>query len=322
MRKIVLMICLVILFLFSVNATAETLNYEDMSLEELQVILDSVQAEMARRQKLVDETETAASQFEVLDENETAASQFEGKNFTVNELINMCAAITREMSLRNNFEGFNVPVGEWTVGKHLNAGQYAILAKNQDGYIFCDFVLSRFGGSEASISGEAEPGFIHHIDLNDGDTVRIKYSEVVFSPGTFYPTYEGADYSQSLVNFSEYTDNELKLTYQSIMHILSGQDIPSFILECGIWVVGEDFPAGTYDIEAFLNASHGNYSFLLFSDSSDLNMFSADLSMFGYGDDRDTSAANIVLKEGDIIITDGCMAKLTASNSNVFFGPK
>ena len=308
MKRFIALLIVVFLFLSSVVAFGENSGYENLTLDELQAILDDVQAEIKRRSS--SETESGA-----------VAIQLGDQHYTVEELIDMCSAINHELLTRAEFESFDVPVGTWTVGKHMKAGLYSIVPQNTNDSVYCDVSLSQLNGNKVSVSGEVESGFIHHLLLSDGDTIEIKYHGVTFSSGSPYPTYEASDYSKSVISFTNYSDKELKETYSAITKLLSGTSVPTIILECGIWIVGEDIPAGTYDIEAFVNEKRGNYSFLIYDDSKMLSLNRSDFAMFGYGKSHETNASNIVLVDGNIILTQGCMATLTVSDTSVFFGP-
>lgn len=308
MKRLLTLLMVFFLLLTSVVAHGENSGYENLTLEELQAILDDVQAEINRRSN----SETVP---------EATTIQLGDQQYSIEELVDMSSAINHELLTRANFSSFDVPVGTWTVGKHMKAGLYSIVPQNINAGVYCDASLSQFAGSKVSISGETESGFIHHLLLSDGDTIEVEYHGVTFSAGSPYPTYETSDYSKSTISFTDYSDKELIETYLTITKQLSNASVPAIILECGIWIVGEDLPAGTYDIEAFVNENSGNYSFLIYEDSKKFSQNRSDLSMFGFGKIYETSASNITLVDGNIIFAKGCMAKLTVSNSEVFFGP-
>ena len=238
---------------------------------------------------------------------------------SIEELVNICSAINKTLEDRNNLEAFDVPVGTWTVGQHLNAGLYAILPTKSKDSCFFDVTYSETGNT-VMLQGEAESGYIRHLLLSEGDKIEIKYNSSTFSPGTPYPHFDGEDYSKAPFIASDYSEEELKIVYSDIMELLANQDIPSITIEGGIWIVGQDIPIGTYDIKAYLNEEHGNYEFSVYNSISEIETLGGDIAMFGYGNGDETSASNCELKKGNVIFTNGCMANLKVSNKNTFFG--
>lgn len=238
---------------------------------------------------------------------------------SIEELVNICCAINKALTDRNNLESFDVPVGTWTVGKNLNAGLYAVLPTKPKDYNHFTVSFSQTGKS-IMMQGETKSGYIRHVFLNDGDIIEIEYNNSTLSPGTPYPHFDGEDYSKAPIIVSDYNDDELKTIYSEIMELLANQDFPSLTIDGGIWIVGQDIPVGTYDIKAYVNEEHGNYGFNVFSSASEIETLGGDISMYGYGNGDETSASNCELKAGNIIITNGCMATLKVSDENVFFG--
>ena len=87
----------------------------------------------------------------------------------------------------------------------------------------------------------------------------------------------------------------------------------------GIWVVGEDIPAGTYDISAVLADSHGNFDFYVYSSTGWKSSSGDILTLYGYGNEAKT-AMHIELKDGYVLVVNDCTATLTPSSDDVFFG--
>ena len=85
-------------------------------------------------------------------------------------------------------------------------------------------------------------------------------------------------------------------------------------MDAGIWVVGQDIPEGIYDISAYITKNYGNFGFSIIDQSGN-----SILSLHGYGNDL-KSASHIKVYEGNIIIADGCVAEMTISSDNIFFG--
>jgi len=239
---------------------------------------------------------------------------------SIEELVNICSAINHELQIRNEIEPFDVPVGKWTVGKHLNPGLYSIQPHKSDDYMHFIVTYNNAGHNTLGMESEAESGLLHHVLLSKGDEIEIQYGSVTFSTGSPYPNFNGEDYERAPIIVSNYSDDELRTIYSSIMSLLSNQDIPEMTIEGGLWLVGQDIPEGTYDINAYLNDEYGNYQFSLFNDESSIADLSGEISMYGYGKKHDTSAANCQLKAGNLIFANGCLVSLKVSNDNVFFG--
>lgn len=239
---------------------------------------------------------------------------------SIEELVNICSAINQELQIRNQIDPFVVPVGKWTVGKHLIPGLYSIQPQKSDDFMNFIVTFNNSGHNTLDMESEAESGLLRHVLLSDGDEIEIKYSSVTFSSGTPYPHFKGEDYLKAPIIVANYSDDELRTKYTSIMTLISNQDIPEITVEGGLWVVGQDIPEGTYDINAYLNDEHGNYQFSLFTDESSIGDFSGELTMFGYGNKHDTSAANCQLKVGNLILASGCLVSLKVSDDDVFFG--
>lgn len=238
---------------------------------------------------------------------------------SIEELVNICCAINKALVDRNNLEPFDVPVGTWTVGKNLNAGLYAVLPIKPKDYNHFTVAFSQTGKS-IMMQGETKSGYIRHVFLNDGDMIEIEYNNSTLAPGTPYPHFEGEDYSKAPFIVSDYSDDELKTIYSDIMELLADQDFPSLTIDGGIWIVGQDIPVGTYDIKAYVTEKTGNYQFSVFDSLSEMESLGGEISMFGYGNESETSASNCELEAGNIIFANGCMATLKVSDKDVFFG--
>lgn len=235
------------------------------------------------------------------------------------DLAALCKAVAAEYERRHSFDSFNVPVGTWTVGKNLNSGLYSVQLMNGKDYGYFTFVLSQYGNSKVLASTESKQGPFSHIWLNDGDTVEITADTVTFAPGIFGAVFEDADQGTASLDLSMYDDKALTELYHELILQLGQEPVSSITVPGGVWKVGEDIPAGTYDVSAVLNDSHGNFSFSVYSSSSWKSTFGDVLSVHGYGNEEKT-AMNIELKDGYVLIASDCTATLTESNENVFFG--
>lgn len=238
---------------------------------------------------------------------------------TVADLTGFCSNIARELEKRNSIDSFDVPIGTWTVGENLNNGLYSVQLKYGQSSAYFNFTFSQFGNSNVRASSESPKGAFRHVRLNDGDIVEITSGPVTFSTGTFAPIFADANEEGVTVDLGTFTDEELIVLYHSLIQQLGQHSISSMTVPGGIWVVGEDIPAGTYDIDASLGDSHGNFSVLVCSSANVMSSFGDVLSMFGYGNEIET-AMNIEMKDGYVLILDDCSATLSASDENVFFG--
>lgn len=303
-RKIISIVS-VCLLLCSAGA-AEDYCFDTMTEAELRALIQHAEAELQRREEYARE--------------DVANLNLAGQAYTVEELAHVCAAIKDEAERRGAFNEFEVPVGTWEVGKHLSAGTYAIRPQSGSGTVYLDVTSSRLK-SKLSVSGECESGWFRHIELIKGDSIEIKYNKVVFSPAELYPVFAGADHQQSPIDVSGYSDAALQQTYAEIVKQLADAQVPEITIPSGVWVVGEHIPAGTYDIVAFVNEDTGNYSFYLCNGLADVAKYGGSMSLHGFGKKYDTSAASITLKEGNALLLDGCMVRLTKASQNLFFGP-
>ena len=243
------------------------------------------------------------------------------EKYDTQDLINLSKVVSSVMQERQQVEQFEVPVGTWTVGKHLNPGLYSISIP-EGGYTYFFVTLNQFGGARVLVSVDSEAGPFSHIYLQEGDILEVMSGEVVLSTGICVPSYEETFAEAVEEDFSGYNDSELQELYSILTKKLEDQELPKISLPGGIWVVGEDVPAGTYDIDVFLRDSHGNFGFTVYSSINRMNNSVGDLlSLHGYGAEHE-EAKNIVIPEGSIIVVSGCEAVLSPSDENVFFGAK
>jgi len=279
------------------NSLAEEYDLANMTTRELQSLKKAIQDELDARQ--TNEADNIPSAVEISDIG----------SFTLQEVIDTCKAITDRQEQLNHFDSFEVPVGTWTVGKNLYSGTYSVAASNpkDSGYIY--LTLSEYNNRVFNLSAEDTGCPFRHFVLSDGDTIEIPYNTLVFTPGSFGVSFEGANGNGTRVDVSQYNESELKQIYHLFIDALANQkDLPKIVVPAGIWVVGRDIPVGTYDITAHITAEHGNFSF-----ESDA------ISLYGYGSDIE-KAQQITLTEGSVVVTDGCVAELTISADEVFFG--
>jgi len=297
---------------------------------ELLYELESERVEKAKTDGL--ETPDAASKKEktVKKEDETVR-EIGGKTidqYSVEELINICCAIKKEVSKWNDIEPFDVPVGKWTVGEHLNPGIYSITSidpNDSSDWEEVDFQITFVNGSGQAhhMRSQSLSGSFHHIPLSIGDQIEIEDKSATFSEGIQFPEYEGEDDSKIAIDFTDYDYEELVLTYSAIIEELANKEIPEMTICAGVWIVGKDIPEGTYNISAYIEDG-ANYDFYVISNISKLldYAYGDDVlyEMEGYGKDAGTNASNCELSNGNVIVTRGCMAKLTVFDNNVFFG--
>ncbi len=244
------------------------------------------------------------------------------EHYDKQDLINLSAAVAAVLQERQQIESFEVPVGAWTVGKHLSPGLYAANMLKEPGFSYFDVTLNQFGCVTTRVTVETKAGPFSHMFLQEGDVLDVKSDGVLLSAGICCPTYEGADAAAVEEDFTVYDDGELKELYSLLTHKLADQELPDIQLPGGIWVVGEDVPAGTYDISAAVQDNHGNFQFKVYSAHNRMVNSGGDmLSLFGYGADPE-EAKNFEIPEGCTIIVDGCVATLSHADENVFFGPK
>ena len=239
--------------------------------------------------------------------------------YSTKDYVNLCAAINDELLSRNQFDSFDVPIGTWTVGKQLQSGLYELTIQSEHDFSFFDLSLSAITGVPLRVSVETLSGPFSHLVLEDGDVIDLKSSGLRFCAGIPFPSFEGSDPGKTPFKVSDYTDEELKDLYQIIVKKLESCDLPDQVLPGGIWVVGKDIPAGTYDMKSSLK-SNGNYTIMVNSSTNFRSSFADLLSIFGYGDDG-KEALNVELQEGYIVVVEGCKAILSQSDDNVFFGP-
>ena len=239
---------------------------------------------------------------------------------TDEDLMNLCAAISVELQSRNRIESFQVPVGSWTVGKHLKSGLYSIGVQDKNHLSYFDLTLSQFGGITVRASVDSPAGTIDHIWLQDGDTIEIKSDAVIISAGVPFPQYEQADPEAVSDDLTLFTDAELTSLYHMIIPMLQGKTLLPLDLPGGIWIAGEDFPAGSYDAVAYLKDDRGNYGFSVYEDAANFGYNWGIVQLYGYGSEEKT-ALNLDIPDGGIVFVNGCRAKLSTSNPDVFFGP-
>ena len=235
------------------------------------------------------------------------------------ELTGICSNIAKELEKRNTIDSFDIPNGTWTVGENLNNGLYSIHLKNGQHYAYFNLTLSQVGNFTVRASSESEKGAFSHVWLNSGDVVEITSGPVTLSTGTFAPTFADADEDGISIDLNTLTDDELVELYRNMIQQLSQHSISSMTIPGGVWIIGEDIPAGTYDIKASLGDSHGNFSVLIYSTTSFISSFGDVLSLFGYGNEEET-AMNIEMQDGYVLILVDCTATLSTSDENVFFG--
>lgn len=244
--------------------------------------------------------------------------------YSIEELINICCAIKEEVTEWNEIEPFNVPVGKWTVGEHLNPGVYSIISYNDLDQTIFDVKYQNGSGEDYYMRSQTPSGNFYHLPLNIGDQITIEDESATFATGIPYPEYVGEDATQISIDFSDYEYDELVSTYAYIMKLLANQNIPEMTITAGVWTVGKDIPAGTYDISAYVEEEDGNYDFRVFADITKLKLNTYDdeerYYMSGFGNGSSTNASNCELKEGNVILANGCRAKLKVFDNNVFFG--
>ena len=236
------------------------------------------------------------------------------------ELEGICSDIVELLEV-SEVEKFTVPAGTWIVGKNISSGVYSIKSTGKSSSVYCSIKSSRWGDSAILISSETASGSLRHISLIDGDEIEISYKEVVFSREASYPKFQTAEKTGKSYDLSDYPQKELQNVYQTAIQKLSGQTFSDIVLSGEIWIVGKDIPSGRYDIKAYVKEGHGNYSFQVYNNeknSSESGL--SQISMFGYGNDVSTNASNIELKEGAVVVADGCMLKLSHADEDVFFG--
>ena len=310
MKRLIIGLLLVTFLFISTFASADTIDLKSMTIEELQALIDAAQEEINLREA---NAETAS-----LEENRSEYAFID--SLSVQELVDAAAAVDEALREKLAIDSFDVPVGTWTVGKHLNSGLYSIIPQNERDNVHCTIALKEFNNDSIQIKGETESGYYHHLFVEDGDTIEVKYNGVTFLSGSPCPTFEGANTHNCKISLSEYSAGELQSLFSAIVKKLEGESIPAFTIDAGIWVVGKDIPAGTYDIDAHVDGKNGNYGFSVYAESKRFGHGKGVVSMYGYGQKHETKAANIELKDGYYVFADGCMATFTVSDTNVFFG--
>ena len=243
-------------------------------------------------------------------------------HYKTQDLINLSAAVAAILQERQQVDPFVVPVGSWTAGKHLNPGLYSVQLATEDGYNSIDITLSQFGNTTTRVLIDSPAAPFSHMVLQDGDVFNVLSDELALAEGICCPSYKEANIEAVKKDFTIYDDSELKELYNILMKKLANQELPDIILPGGIWVAGEDFPTGTYDVSAFVNDPYGHPSFKIYTESRRMVNSGGDLlTMSGFGSEP-LEARNIDIQEGYIVIVEGTEAVLSHSDDNVFFGSK
>ena len=231
--------------------------------------------------------------------------------YTTEELVATCAAISQEMQTRNSIKAFDVPIGTWTVGKHLHPGIYSIASASNGSYFKFDVSGKKYGGNEeASFWGT---DIVSHIALDENDVISISEGSAAFSAGKVFPDYSEANTNYSILTVEEFSSENLCELYYRLVEELAEKKTGKICLQSGAWVVGEDVPAGIYDITVKANSKNSQFLLRIFNSKEDQYY-----PLWVSGDTQDQVAMK-ELKKGNIIVLAGSM-ELVPSSSNIFFG--
>ena len=290
----------------SLDALSEDGSFTNMPLRKLQAMNGLIQAEIDKRTTIPENDGPGAVQIDDLG------------SLSCKEIIDTCKAIADRYDHLNTFDSFNVPIGTWTVGENLFSGIYSVRQVSNDyNYPYIYPSLAEYGNTQLVLSAQDPSCPLEHIVLNDGDSFEVPFNEIKLAPGILTIQFENADAAGSVIDVSEYNEAELIQIYRTLIAALSNRkDLPKITIPGGIWTVGQDIPAGTYDISAYINSSSGNFDAEVLKAGQ---YYQKTISLFGYGNER-KDALQIVLNEGDVFVAGGCKADLTVSSNNVFFG--
>lgn len=96
--------------------------------------------------------------------------------YTFDELRILQQTINEEIRSRPEWKSVNVPSGIYTVGQQIPAGEYSI---SGDG---CYIAVYRNDSLIVNQGIASEDDFIFHIELMDGDSVKVQFGTAIFAP--------------------------------------------------------------------------------------------------------------------------------------------
>lgn len=105
-----------------------------------------------------------------------ALADFDLSSMSFSDLQTLQNEINREIRNRPEWKSVSVPSGIYTVGAQIPAGSYSV---SGDGFYIAVY---RDNSLIVNQGVTSEDDFIAHIELMDGDTVKIQYGNAVFAP--------------------------------------------------------------------------------------------------------------------------------------------
>ena len=246
-----------------------------------------------------------------------------GKEASVTDALNLNVQIAEELDRRAyDTPKFSVPIGEWKVGKNLEPGTYMLMAV-EDGNFYknssIEIISHRWKGNY--FSPYLEDGSIpfENLVLLDGDTIHIKYDEVLFKKCA--TVVRLSEECGTMYDLSSMSESELLVLNEEIVKLLGNSDeVSRFSLNGGIYVVGKDIPEGMYDVEMCGSARGGNYTFEVYSSAKDMGVWNGVPAVYGFADESQT-VRNITLHAGEVVYLDDAAAVFSKGTEDVFFGP-
>lgn len=242
---------------------------------------------------------------------------------SIEDCLHLNAQIARELELRTNASiEFSVPIGEWTVGKNLESGTYTLIPV-KDGNFYksssIEIISPRWEGNYFSLLLEDGSIPFENLILLDGDTIRIDFDEMRFKKGPAVVCLSEA--LGTMYDLSSMPESELMALNEQIVKLLGHSDqISSFKLNGGMYVVGKDIPEGVYDVDICGSANGGNYTFELYPSLKDVGLFNGDPSVYGFADESNT-IRNLELHAGEVVFLEDAAGIFTLGKKDVFFGP-
>lgn len=104
-----------------------------------------------------------------------AESSMDLSGMNYEELIDLKAQIIKEMMTRDEFEGVDVPIGQYTIGEDIPAGVYTLCMADN-----ALMGMIKINDYDESYVLSSENDTVGKIELEDGDTVEITIGAMTF----------------------------------------------------------------------------------------------------------------------------------------------